>query len=270
MRANFGHWSKRCCAVGLTLAIGISVLTEAPARAASISGTGMAQIVAHALDYAPRDIPALSSGSSDDIQIVGATATLASKSGNASLTAADPVDSVIQAEPGGVRELTVLHHGDTARFVFSLPTGATLHQTNAGGFLVLSRTSRVVGLITAPWAVDARGKLLATHYAAEGDVIVQTVDTRGAVYPIVADPSFHWYWDGVVITLSWAEQMAVADGGLSVLIPFLLASGYGWPVVAAVGWVSTYAGYYAAHNQCFWFWVPYLAPWTTSYGTYSC
>lgn len=245
-----------------------------PASAATIHDGDLStsQIVAHALRYAPTSTMSAPDTNAAKVatRIQAATATLTSHSGSASLTVGDPANSVIQAEPGWVRELTVLHQGNTARFALTLPAGATLHSTSSGGFLMLNRASRAVGFIAAPWAVDARGKRLSTHYTADGSVIVQSIDTRGAVYPIVADPSFRWYWDGVVITLSWADQMAVADGGLTILEPILLASGYGWPVVWAVGYVAARAGFYAAHHQCYWFWVPYLSPWDTSWGTYAC
>ena len=253
-------------------ATAMAVAVPASAATTHVGGLRTSQIVAHALQYAPANTEPAPDTDTAKVatRIQNATATLTSDSGAASLTAGDPADSVIQAEPGGVRELTVLHQGNTAKFALTLPVGASLHRTSSGGFLVLNRTSQAVGFIAAPWAVDALGKRLPTHYTADGSVIVQSIDTRGAAYPIVADPSFRWYWDGVVITLSWADQMAVADGGLTILEPILLASGYGWPVVAAVGYVAARAGFYAAHNQCFWFWVPYLSPWDTSWGTYAC
>lgn len=291
MKQNVARWVVRCSTASLALATGILALADVPAYAATpASSPAPAQIVARALRYAPLQgasvpyappgeasaWPAAADGTPTRtvpqvaIRIAGATATMTSPAGVASLTASDPADSVVQAQPGGVRELTVLHQGNTARFVVSLPAGATLHQASDGGLLVLNQASRAIGVIAAPWAIDARGKRLPTRYAAEGDVIVQRVQTRGAVYPIVADPSFHWYWNGVVITLSWADQMAVAQWGLSVLAPFLLASGFGWTVVVPVAWLAGWAGIYAAHHQCFWFWVPYSHPWSPSWGTYAC
>ena len=81
-------------------------------------------------------------------------------------------------------------------------------------------------MIDAPWAVDASGKRLPTFYSVNGDVITQHVVTTAARYPIVADPYFRWYWDGVVITLTYEDQIALADGGTS-LSGILAASGVG-------------------------------------------
>jgi hypothetical protein len=269
MRSSLVKWAARSCGAGLALAMGISAAAAGPVHAASLS-TSKAEIVAHALQYAPRTVAFSPAAKESATRITGATATLTGESGSASLTASDSADSVVQDQPGGVRELTVLNHGSTAKFVLSLPAGTTLHATSTGGFLALNRAAQAMGMIAAPWAVDARGKLLPTRYTADGKVIVQSVDTRGAVYPIVADPSFHWYWDGVVITLSWADQMAVAEGGLTVLAPMLLASGFGWPLVWTVAWLSGWAGIYAAHDECYWFWVPFSNPLKTTWGTYHC
>lgn len=256
-------------------ATSMAITTVAVPASAATSHEGnltTSEIVAHALRYAPAI--AMSAPLMDTAKVTtrikNATATLISGIGTASLTASAPAHSLVQAEPGGVRELTVIRQGSTARFALTLPAGATLHRTSSGGFLVLNRASQAVGFIAAPWAVDAQGKRLPTHYTAEGSIIVQSIDTRGAAYPIVADPYFHWYAVGVVITLTWADQMAVADGGLTILAPMLLASGFGWPVVWAVAYVAGRAGYYAAHGQCYWFWVPYWSPWDTSWGTYAC
>ena len=48
----------------------------------------------------------------------------------------------------------------------------------------------VMGHLPAPWAVDATGTQLPTGYVVEGDQLTQTVDTSGAVFPVVADPFF--------------------------------------------------------------------------------
>lgn len=64
-------------------------------------------------------------------------------------------------------------------------------------------------MIESPWAVDAEGKYLATHYELLGDTIVQHVDTEGAVFPIVADPRLT-FGLGVYLNMTGAEIAAVA------------------------------------------------------------
>ena len=41
----------------------------------------------------------------------------------------------------------------------------------------------------APWAKDARGRSLRTSYKLEGSNLVQLVETRGAAFPVIADPT---------------------------------------------------------------------------------
>ncbi len=56
----------------------------------------------------------------------------------------------------------------------------------------VSRETIVMASITAPWAIDADGQTLATEYEVDGNTITQVVDTRGAAFPVVADPDIWW------------------------------------------------------------------------------
>ena len=48
----------------------------------------------------------------------------------------------------------------------------------------------VMAHLPAPWAVDAAGTELPTEYVVDGDQLTQVVDTKGAQFPVVADPFF--------------------------------------------------------------------------------
>lgn len=61
----------------------------------------------------------------------------------------------------------------------SLPSGSTLDLAPA-----------VAATLFEPWAVDAAGNELDTHYELQGDTLVQHVDVEGAKFPIAADPSY--------------------------------------------------------------------------------
>ncbi len=54
--------------------------------------------------------------------------------------------------------------------------------------------------------MDAEGKHLPTSYTVSGNTLTQTVDTRGAVYPVVADPVFI----PIIIALTAAAARAAA------------------------------------------------------------
>jgi|GEM_PF-6769053 len=51
-------------------------------------------------------------------------------------------------------------------------------------------TTENVIKIQKPWAVDAAGKDLPTSYTFAGGVLTQKVDTTGATFPVVADPTY--------------------------------------------------------------------------------
>lgn len=83
-------------------------------------------------------------------------------------------------------------------------------------WIVNDATLENVGLVEAPWAVDAKGKQLATQYQVLADGTVrQNVDVKGATFPVVADPRVSFgTWAGVVpvayITYSRSETSTVA------------------------------------------------------------
>lgn len=97
--------------------------------------------------------------------------------------------TLVQRGTDRVTIAAVLQPGQhAARFALDLPPGHRLEPGSAGGLVVVSG-HHVVGLVDPPWAVDARGRELATRYRVEGTTIVQDVDTRGAEFPVVADPT---------------------------------------------------------------------------------
>lgn len=85
------------------------------------------------------------------------------------------------------------------------PAVATVAKDGQSGS-VSSKSSSEAALIAAPWAIDGSGALLPTHYEASGGQLVQVIDTRAAVAPVLLDPTYsamncagHWndlsaYW----------------------------------------------------------------------------
>lgn len=47
-----------------------------------------------------------------------------------------------------------------------------------------------VATLGSPWSYDANGVELSTSYAVVGNRVTQTVDARGANFPVVSDPAF--------------------------------------------------------------------------------
>lgn len=74
-------------------------------------------------------------------------------------------------------------------FGTTLPEGASLIPTPDGGVEVVDAAGEAIAFIEPPWAIDASGAPVATHFKVRGETLLQIIDHRGAEYPVVADPS---------------------------------------------------------------------------------
>ncbi|MDQ1289103.1 MAG: hypothetical protein QG622_2669 [Actinomycetota bacterium] len=98
--------------------------------------------------------------------------------------------------------------------------------------------SALHAIISKPWAVDASGRNLPTRYSINGECFTQTVDTKGATFPVVADPSIEmvqWLPPIWIVTLNAKDQrILVSSGGAAfgAAVGALLCSG-STPVGAA-------------------------------------
>ena len=74
----------------------------------------------------------------------------------------------------------------------SLPAGARL-VAQAGGAIIVDARGVTIGTFAAPWARDAAGRSVATHYSVAGSTLTQVVEHRadGVTYPVVADPTYY-------------------------------------------------------------------------------
>lgn len=99
---------------------------------------------------------------------------------------------------------------------------------------------RVMGSIARPWAADAHGAPVPTHFAVRGGALVQTVDFKETTaFPVVADPSVKLcdFWTAYCVKLSRSETRSINDGvfasGLaaaSQVCSFIPLAGWGVPV----------------------------------------
>jgi hypothetical protein len=143
------------------------------------------------------------------------------------------VPTLVHRTAAGVSVIAVLDaaHGGaraTVDFTNELPKGQRLEPAQDGSLIVVDGRD-VVGTVAAPWARDARGRSLPTHYEQQGEGgLRQVVDTRGATFPVVADPKYSlgfyrvpvWY-----VEYYWSEMWTNK----------LLMDRYGAPVSAVVG-----------------------------------
>jgi len=159
----------------------------------------------------------------------------------------------VQPLPDGVRLMSVLADSSSptsTTFRVSLPAGESLRLDVLGGVLVL-RDGKAVGRFNAPWAVDAAQNSLPTSYTVTGDAITQTVDTRGAQFPVVADPHYTWGWvtGTVFFNKSETTKMAASAAFVAALGAFLPPP-FDILVVASAGIIALKAGFALADNAC--------------------
>lgn len=117
-----------------------------------------------------------------------------------------------------------------SRFTYALPD-AVVPILNENGSVVLFDSAEsdesvpsVVGVVDVPWAKDAAGVSVATHYEVSKGDLVQVVDHSAApvTYPIVADPKITAgitgtpYGPGAYINLTGAEMKAIATAATAI------------------------------------------------------
>ncbi len=186
----------------------------------------------------------LSSDASDGISIDSPTAgdleiglPFAETAGDAQV-----VDGVMVYDNGNGSSTTPLVHADGSvqilttiadanapteySYQFDLAPGAALVTTGQGGVDIVEADGSVSRTIEAPWAVDANGKAVPTHYFVVGDTLTQVIDVdTSTAYPVVADPTVKAGWWGILpvyrITFTKAET---ADAKSKTGSPFATAS----------------------------------------------
>ena len=120
-------------------------------------------------------------------------------------------------------------------FDFSLPTGGRLAPRPDGGIDVREADGGVVAAIAPPWAHDAHGLPVSTHYVIAGSTLTQVIEHKAiaVTYPVIADPSVKLcdFYTHVCLKLSKSETKSVKSavfvslgagiGTLCGLIPWL-------------------------------------------------
>lgn len=121
-----------------------------------------------------------------------------------------------------------------------------------GRVSVASAGGDLLAGIDSPWAVDATGRELATHYEVSGSELTQVVSTDSAtVFPLVADPEFNQYIGYWTVSLNRSES-ATAVGtvaGCAALfskspVPALRA------MTLACGVLAAFSGAQLAGGKC--------------------
>lgn len=93
-------------------------------------------------------------------------------------------------------------------YPISLPQGGSLSiDPSSGAALVKDSTGLLLASMDTPWARDANGQDVPTHFEVQGDSIVQKVEHQGSgvAYPVVADPSI---WKILAASAQCAVEIA--------------------------------------------------------------
>lgn len=71
-------------------------------------------------------------------------------------------------------------------------------------------STEIVGMVEKPWAIDANGTPLETHFKVNGDQLTQVIATdENTTYPVVADPKIGWWlWKAAKCTVGVASLAA--------------------------------------------------------------
>ncbi|MSO86620.1 MAG: hypothetical protein EXQ71_03745 [Acidimicrobiia bacterium] len=187
-------------------------------------------------------------------------------SATSTLTAVDGTHAVVIEELGlnSFRAVIVMKNAEAPseyRFDLGLPSGWTVAAATSGEVIVSNNNGGEVGRVALPWADDANGTAMDTRFEVVGTSIVQTINTDGATFPVVADPSFQGDCGTVTCTvrLDRAQTKNARDAsqlvGAAATICGVLSGGTlaivcGAAILPASIVLATFAGRYYGDGNC--------------------
>lgn len=172
-----------------------------------------------------------------DVQLPEVAGLKTARLGNDGKVVYEGVDNVATSVipvQSGVQVVTTIANREAPTvyaYKMSLPEGVQLSILADGGVEISSSTGDLLSYVAAPWAYDADGKPVPTHYEINGDTLTQVVDhTSGNVaYPVVSDP--FWFTPFVLRCLT----------GLGLngpTIANIIAAGTPMAIIAAGGYAA--------------------------------
>lgn len=188
----------------------------------------------------------------------------------------DGSDAVVVPTSSGAQFLTVIENANAPEdyaYPLALSPGQTVRVTSGGYALVLDSTGKPVSSIAVPWA-QGSGNTVATSFTTNGTALVQHIAHKasGASYPVVADPNYAWYPDGVVITFNkWDTGVIGASAAFTAVwvAAATLTGQDGNKLYQSIWYIQAIAAYDGAAGQCLWVWVPHGSM-SVSAGGYRC
>lgn len=141
------------------------------------------------LEKRDKDVPFTPPRSAFSICAVGAVLI-----GGVGLAPASADSSVPRSQDSSVQMVTMIADSSAPKeyvYDFDLPEGASMEILESGLVLVEDSEGNFIAGVAAPWAKDAEGVDVPTHYEIRGSALVQIVEHRGqesVAYPVTADP----------------------------------------------------------------------------------
>jgi hypothetical protein len=142
-------------------------------------------------------------------------------------------DLAVQTTDDGLRLATIIQDSSAPTrydFGLSLPDGGSLQLMEDGGAVILDANGQPTTTVDAPWATDANGTPVPTHFEVQGSTLTQVVDHSDAfTYPITADPMIRHWW-GVELrmsnlTVTRISNLLNAGAGAAAIAAALAAGG---------------------------------------------
>lgn len=149
---------------------------------------------------------------------------------------------------GSIAISTVLTAPSSPRsfaYPLTIPAGGHASVGESGAVTVTDPTGTTVAIADAPWAVDARGSSVPTHYVVKDNVVVQEIalDAPGIQFPVIADPDL---WTVIRNAAGCAFEIAgLALASAKVLQAFVKADKIIRAVSKAVYWYNKLGGSWA-------------------------
>jgi hypothetical protein len=118
-------------------------------------------------------------------------------------------------DDGAVQILTTIEHAGAPtdyKYEFDLADGDSLVLSADGGAEIRDADGLLHTTIDAPWALDANGDSVPTHYTVDGATLTQVVDLAATTaFPVVADPTISFGW-AIYVRYSKSDVRTVTTG----------------------------------------------------------
>lgn len=194
----------------------ISQLDDAPVAKAVTEASSPADLpdeAGNSIEFDQTDFAITIPGNAEVEQVAGASVYEQTQPGTT---------TVVQPTRQGAQILTVLDSAASATnhaYQMQIPAGGQAIQNADGSIAVTDGEGTPEVTIATPWAQDATGRDLPTHYTLHDNTLTQHIDTTGATFPVVADPKVTFESDstGTKFVVARVLQSSDPSSALSTL-----------------------------------------------------